>query len=401
MKFLCSAANIAIYFSFTFLWMVLFINASQNDIIKMSDELENTTPLLSPIKDDADHDITKITDDMDNVITQEVPQENETMNWFYNLDKSTQDNIIELLSKSIQHYGELTEDGTRDMEEKFGIVALQTQQLYEFLYLGKEKTNLSQVPSKQMPDWLYDFDSKTQDNVVSFLTQSIEHYEYFNEDVIKDMKQKFRLTTEQITNLYESVYDEQIGWNCTHCTFKNDPISKQCEACGRIFLKVGEYIQSIEQFVTITKDQPQKILSGVVMKIEEIDDDGDFRVRHGCYADEAEWISKTDNNKFANLELDVFSNGITIIDLQGCWINSFSFDFAVTDRLYISIINENVFEIEETENEFILNQWILMKKSKTLTWKKGNQEVFWYRTFPSTKYKIEDQNKNDCSCSIL
>jgi len=42
MKFPCSAANIAIYLLFTFLWMALFINASQNDIIKMTDELDNT-----------------------------------------------------------------------------------------------------------------------------------------------------------------------------------------------------------------------------------------------------------------------------------------------------------------------------------------------------------------------
>jgi len=173
-------------------------------------------------------------------------------------------------------------------------------------------------------EWLYDLDSKTRHNVVSLLSQSIEHHQDFNKDVIKDMKEKFGLTTEQITNLCESLYAEKVN--------KNYGPEKSC---------------------------------------------------------------------IPVIELDVFSNGITIIDLQGDWVNSFSVYFTVTDRLYISIINTNVFEIEETEDEFIFNQWVLKKKSNTLTWKKEEQEMFWYRTFPSTKYKIKDQNKNDCSCSIL
>jgi len=61
----------------------------------------------------------------------------ESMDWFHNLDQHDKDDAIQLLSQSIQHYGELNEDVKKDMEQKFGIEALQTQQLYEFVYLEK------------------------------------------------------------------------------------------------------------------------------------------------------------------------------------------------------------------------------------------------------------------------
>ena len=59
------------------------------------------------------------------------------MNWFQNLDQHDKDNVVQLLSQSIQHYGKVNEDVVKDMQQKFGIIPLQTQQLYEFLYLEK------------------------------------------------------------------------------------------------------------------------------------------------------------------------------------------------------------------------------------------------------------------------
>ena len=60
------------------------------------------------------------------------------MDWFHNLDQDDKDNVLQLLSQSIQHYGgNINADVVKDMEQKFGIHPSQTQQLYQFLYLGK------------------------------------------------------------------------------------------------------------------------------------------------------------------------------------------------------------------------------------------------------------------------
>jgi len=66
--------------------------------------------------------------------------DNKSMDWFQNLDQCDKDNVVQLLSQSIQHYGEINESVIKDMEEKFGIIPSQTQQLYEFLYLEKIQT---------------------------------------------------------------------------------------------------------------------------------------------------------------------------------------------------------------------------------------------------------------------
>jgi len=170
-----------------------------------------------------------------------------------------------------------------------------------------------------------------------------------------------------------------VLWMALFINASQNNIIKMTDEWGNA-VKVGNYIQAIEQFSTI-RGCPKTIRIGMVMKVKEIDDDGNVLIRYGYYANEEDsLVSKKDTNKFVNLELEVFSTGITKSDLQGNWVNSLSFYFTVEDTLYTSMINENVFEIKETENEFILNQWVLMKKSKTLTWKKGNQEVFWYPT---------------------
>jgi len=67
-----------------------------------------------------------------------VTFQKESMNWFHDLDQGDKDNLLQLLSQSIQHYGgNINEDVVKDMEQKFGIHPSKTQQLYEFLYLEK------------------------------------------------------------------------------------------------------------------------------------------------------------------------------------------------------------------------------------------------------------------------
>jgi hypothetical protein len=63
--------------------------------------------------------------------------EKESMDWFLNLDQDDKDDVVQLLSQSIQHYGNTNEDVAKDMKQKFGINSSQTQQLYELLYLEK------------------------------------------------------------------------------------------------------------------------------------------------------------------------------------------------------------------------------------------------------------------------
>ena len=61
------------------------------------------------------------------------------MNWFQNLEQDDKDVVVQLLSQSIQHYGNMNEDVVKDMEQKFGINPQQTHRLYKFLYLDKGK----------------------------------------------------------------------------------------------------------------------------------------------------------------------------------------------------------------------------------------------------------------------
>jgi len=167
--------------------------------------------------------------------------------------------------------------------------------------------------------------------------------------------------------------------------------------------KYGDYIQAIKQVVTIGKCPKTTIRIGMVMKVEKIDGDGNFWMSYGLDG-RCCWVLKKDANKFVNLQPQVFPTGITRIDLQGDWVNSFSYYSRVKDTRYHlcgSISNQ----IEETKNEFILtvhgNEWVLSKTSETLTWKnKENRKMIWYRALPPT-FKIKEQKKNDCSCSIL
>jgi len=59
------------------------------------------------------------------------------MNWFHDLDQVDKDNAVELLTQGIQHHNGLNQDILMDMETKFGITPVQTQQLYKFLYSEK------------------------------------------------------------------------------------------------------------------------------------------------------------------------------------------------------------------------------------------------------------------------
>jgi len=454
MKFRCSAAKITIYFSFIFLWMALFINASQKDLIQMTDELDN---YLS-----------------DNTITQELLQEEKTnlsfpskkMDWLSDLDSETRHNAVSFSSQSIEHYEDFNDDVIKDMVQKFGLTNEKIKNYYEFvydapdvkkirfdassdileetlviqkkaLYIANNIENLYLKESEEngsLGQEIYELDNLLEESKVKdFDINEINRWIYAmipkdSANTEASFKVELEKTNDNMNHLKKEleITEQEIGWNCIDCTCDNDPISKKCEVCGNSRsvlgnqedndkfldrfinaigetkdLKVGNYIQAIEQFATIG-GCPRTIRIGMVMKVKAIDDDGNVLIRYSYYANEEDClVSKKDTNKFVNLQLEVFSNGITVSDLQGDWVNSFSFYFAVTDRLYTSILNKNIFEIDETENEFFLNQWVLKKKSKTLTWKKGNQEVFWYRPFPPTKYKIKNKKGSDCCCSIL
>lgn len=81
-------------------------------------------------------------------------------------------------------------------------------------------------------------------------------------------------------------------------------------------------------------------------------------------------------SQLKNRQLHVFSQNITIHDLQGKWVNSTEQIFEVT-----GVVCKNGDLIIETDDKFILNNWILKKNSKTLTWKlEHNDDVFWYRS---------------------
>jgi len=127
-------------------------------------------------------------------------EKKESMDWFHNLDEHDKDNAVQLSSQSIQHYGKINEDVAEDMEQKFGINLSQTQHLYEFLYLEK----------KESMDWFHNLDQDDKDDVLKLLSQSIQHYGgNINEDVVKDMEQKFGIHPSQTQQLYEFLYLEK------------------------------------------------------------------------------------------------------------------------------------------------------------------------------------------------
>ena len=56
------------------------------------------------------------------------------------------------------------------------------------------------------PDWFDDLDQRDKDNAVQLLSQSLQHYDGLNQDVIMDMETKFGIISAQTQQLYELLY---------------------------------------------------------------------------------------------------------------------------------------------------------------------------------------------------
>jgi len=228
MKLRRNSIKIAIYSLFTLLWMTLFINTSENktkkNITKPRFSILNPEPsiLTSELNPEPSNltskplvinteffflnsqpsilnDSEDIIPDFDNVITPKIKQfENETkLHWFNNLDQRDKDNVTTRLSQSIKRYNGLNQDILMDMEITFGIIPVQTQQLYEFLYLKEKKTS---------KDWFDNPNYLNKDISLQLVKQRMEHYEKINEDVVKDMKQKFGAIASLTQELYKFLY---------------------------------------------------------------------------------------------------------------------------------------------------------------------------------------------------
>jgi len=63
--------------------------------------------------------------------------ERKSMDWFFNLDESDKHKTVQFFAQSIHNYGKFDQNVVADMEQKFKLSALQTQQLYEFVYTEK------------------------------------------------------------------------------------------------------------------------------------------------------------------------------------------------------------------------------------------------------------------------
>jgi hypothetical protein len=76
-----------------------------------------------------------------------------------------------------------------------------------------------------------------------------------------------------------------------------------------------------------------------------------------------------------------FIKPITLEDLQGNWLTSFSdaVMFTVKDKIVTMQGNETVMKIEEMEEDFSFESLLLNKKSETLTWTDGETSMYWYR----------------------
>jgi hypothetical protein len=74
-------------------------------------------------------------------------------------------------------------------------------------------------------------------------------------------------------------------------------------------------------------------------------------------------------------------NSTTIDDLQGEWLSSFDLCFVVNGN-QVKYTNGRVYEIEETDDRFILNDWVLEKDcahgAMTIIWSKENEDIFWH-----------------------
>jgi len=79
----------------------------------------------------------------------------------------------------------------------------------------------------------------------------------------------------------------------------------------------------------------------------------------------------------------LFDEPITLHDIQGQWTNSEKDNITVKDTKVIFIGDEKIFEIEESDDIFTLNGWVLKKSSRTITWNQNENEnengVSWYR----------------------
>ena len=61
-------------------------------------------------------------------------------------------------------------------------------------------------------DWFHDLDQETRDYIVSFLKVSImvTCTGTYNEDIVKDMEREFKITPQQIHNLYTFAYRGKV-----------------------------------------------------------------------------------------------------------------------------------------------------------------------------------------------
>ena len=79
------------------------------------------------------------------------------------------------------------------------------------------------------------------------------------------------------------------------------------------------------------------------------------------------------------IQYPVFEKNITISDLQGLWVNSDDNNIVVENNTVNFPKYEYTAIIKETDNQFILNDYVLKKSSNTLIWKSNTYEVYWHR----------------------
>lgn len=76
----------------------------------------------------------------------------------------------------------------------------------------------------------------------------------------------------------------------------------------------------------------------------------------------------------------VFDKFITLHDIQGKWTNSKNDNITVKGTEVIFFGDTQVYKIEESDDIFTLNDWVLKKSSKIFAWtRKSRNDVFWYR----------------------
>jgi len=101
------------------------------------------------------------------------------------------------------------------------------------------------------------------------------------------------------------------------------------------------------------------------------------------------------NDKKLTIDLDAtekkphtFDEPITLPDIQGHWMNSDDLNVTVinTDVKFSKRCgNSKVHKIEESDDKFTLNGWVLQKNSRTFTWKQNEKELFWYESKKENK----------------